>query len=119
MVPLRRPGDGIAHRHASAISADGSTIVGRGVVVADTHESLPMRWTAAQGMVTLGDMPGGSTTGSASAANGDGSVIVGISDTERGSEAFIYDDVDGMRNLRDVLSSVRLMSRVFELTSYC
>ena len=86
---------------AWAISADGSTIVGE----ADSSNgpSEAFRWTAATGMVGLGDLPGGTFNSLAKDVSGDGSVIVGVSSGGDGS--FIWDEADGIRNLKDVLQT--------------
>ena len=54
-------------------------------------------------MLGLGDLTGGCVDGRAFDASADGSVIVGQSNAEFGDEAFIWDEVLGMRNLSDVL----------------
>ncbi|NOX58234.1 MAG: PEP-CTERM sorting domain-containing protein [Planctomycetes bacterium] len=60
-------------------------------------------------MVGLGDLSGGAFS---SFANGgvsaDGSVIVGGGSTTSGSEAFIWDEGNGMRNLQVVLEELGL-----------
>lgn len=80
---------------ASAISLDGSTIVGGSI----THA---FRWTESGGMQSLGDPPiiiGDHSESWASAVSGDGSVIVG----NETAGAFIWDEARGMRSLGDVL----------------
>ena len=54
---------------AWAISADGSTVVGR------SNEAY--RWTSDSGMVGLGDFAGGNLASSGSGVSADGSVVVG------------------------------------------
>jgi uncharacterized membrane protein len=80
------------------------------------------RWTEAEGMVGLGDLPPGDYGSSAYAVSGDGSIIVGTStvgtpirtnpvetgiwtsiEDWRIARAFIWDQAHGMRNLQDVL----------------
>jgi probable HAF family extracellular repeat protein len=76
------------------ISADGSTIVGLGV----TGFSIDaFRWTSASGVVSLGD-------GLASAASGDGSLVVGDS-IERAS---IWDAQNNRRPIVQVLTDLGL-----------
>ena len=60
---------------AWGISADGKTIVGQSV---SDPGPQAFRWTAGDGMVGLGDLSGGPFASLASAANADGSVIVGF-----------------------------------------
>ncbi len=54
-------------------------------------------------MTGLGDLPGGSFYSRAQGASADGSVVVGSSISALGPEAFIWDDINGMRNLMDLL----------------
>ena len=54
-------------------------------------------------MVGLGDLAGGGFSSRALAVSADGSVVVGFGDSASSSEAFIWDQTHGMRNLRDVL----------------
>ena len=71
---------------ATAVSADGTTIVG-------VSKSQAFRWTTATGMVPLGDLPGGSSSSQANAVSADGSVIVGYSgSTFAGSEVFRWEN---------------------------
>jgi probable HAF family extracellular repeat protein len=55
-------------------------------------------------MVSIGDLPGGSTSASADDVNADGTVIVGFGSTSPGgTQAFYWTQADGMRRLWDVL----------------
>jgi len=77
---------------ATAVSADGSTIVGWSMQTA-------FHWTEAGGLQLLGeDWPG-----EALAVSGDGSVVVGWADFGEGYEAFIWDAAGGIRSLRQTL----------------
>lgn len=60
---------------SAAISADGTTIVGKSSSASGTAEAF--RWTAADGMLGLGDLPGGEFYSEAKAVSSDGSVVVG------------------------------------------
>jgi len=71
------PGGG-ALSNASAISADGSVVVG-GALSAFGSEAF--RWTSAGGMVGLGDLPGGDRWSFAYGVSADGSVVTGSSRT--------------------------------------
>lgn len=68
---------------ATAVSADGSVIAG--ISNAGSYNQPPygfehaFRWTAATGMVDLGDVQGGTTQSFAEGISGDGGVIVGQS----------------------------------------
>ena len=89
------PGGGTNSR-AYAVSADGSTVVGFGIVDFGPPGEEPreaFRWTAETGMVGLG----GDNTW-ALAVSADGSTVVGT-----GEEAFIWNETNGLRNLKDVL----------------
>jgi probable HAF family extracellular repeat protein len=93
-------GGGIDSR-ALAVTPDGSVVVGysdRGIAWAE-----PFRWTAGGGMLGLGHLPGGGLESMASGVSADGSVIVGRSLTASGNKAFIWDALNGMRDLQDVL----------------
>lgn len=105
MVGLGELPGGIYHSVATAVSADGTTIVGYSDTTGGGPAREAWRWTAATGMVGLGGFPGGiAIRSAANAVSADGSVIVGYG---RGSnpydEAFIWDAVNGMRNLQTVL----------------
>ena len=86
------------------VSADGSVFVGekynpQGEVV---RRNEAFYWSAATGLVSLGDLPGGGYTSVVHAVSADGSVIVGMGST--GSPAaFIWDQTNGMRTLQNVL----------------
>ncbi len=95
---------------AHAISADGSTVVGGDTIwaVNNSRETEAFRWTEAEGMIGLGDLPGGDRQGTAFDVSGDGSFVVG-----RGSvgfvqgypdyHAFVWDSQNGMRRVQDML----------------
>lgn len=109
-VMVALPDSGI-ESSAWDVSLDGSVVVGgdrlsedvlRGkkVIAPATNEAY--RWTEA-GMVYLGDLEGGRHWSSAAAVSADGSVVAGSSETSIGQEAFVWDQVNGMRNLKDTL----------------
>ena len=54
-------------------------------------------------MVGLGDLPGGIFSSTAFALSGDGKVIVGDGRTDLGFEAFVWDEINGMRSIRTML----------------
>ncbi len=88
---------------ATAVSDDGQTIVGWS---SSPTRTQAFRWTASGGMQGLGDLPGGASQSIAHGVNGNGSVVVGVAHTSAGGEAFIWDSVNGIRNLRAVLTSL-------------
>jgi probable HAF family extracellular repeat protein len=71
-------------------------IVGGGLV--DGHGD-GFRWTAATGLVRLGDLPGGAVGSSARDVSADGSVVVGSSNSEIGGESFRWTAASGMVGL--------------------
>lgn len=85
---------------ATDVTPDGSVVVGQGGRLLAGPEAF--RWTADEGVVGLGFLPG-SLSSQANAVSADGSVVVGETP---GSilQAIIWDEDQGMRRLRDVLS---------------
>lgn len=101
------PGD-LPQSQALGISQDGSTVVGRSERRVDGGSAIQreaFRWTAETGMVGLGDLPGGDFDSRAFAASGDGSIVVGESETSSGgaTRAFIWDETNSMRDLKQAL----------------
>ena len=86
----------------NSVSADGKVIVGYGTNSSFAQEAF--RWTEGQGIVGLGDLPGGTFESAAHDVSAGGSVVVGSS---RGgvnaNEAFVWHASHGIRKLRDVL----------------
>lgn len=97
-VPLG-PVPGSTTSRALAVSADGRTVVGATDSISSPRA---FRWTAEEGMVALGDLPGGTAMSIARAVSADGSVIVGQSDGANGPEAFRWTAEDGMVGLGDL-----------------
>jgi uncharacterized membrane protein len=83
---------------ARAVSGDGSVIVGLGYF-GNSVEVEAFRWTQAEGVVPLGDLPGGRFRSVAREVSDDGSVVVGVGESESGSEAFRWDAIEGMVGL--------------------
>ncbi len=65
---------GVGFRCPTAVSGDGSTVVGYSGYV---PSGRAMRWTWNEGVLELGDLPGGDDASTAYGVSGDGSVIVG------------------------------------------
>ena len=86
----------------NAVSADGLVVVGRN----NFGGSEAFRWTAAEGLVGLGDLPGGTVFSEALAVSADGSVIVGRSVSDSGSEAFRWTQATGMVGLGDLSGGI-------------
>ena len=95
---------GTYRSEAFGVSADNSVIVGISSSDRSDHYEA-MLWTEADGMVGLGDLPGGEFYSFANGVNADGSIVTGWATTQLGREAFIWDTVHGMRNLKDVFVS--------------
>ena len=91
------------------IADDGRTIVGSArtlpsILGGDGEVEQAFRWTEEGGMQGLGWLPGGSTYSEAIAVSADGSMVFGSSiDGTGANAAFIWTELDGMRNLQDVL----------------
>ncbi len=77
-------------------SADGSIIVGRGS--SETGDQA-FRWTEQDGLIGLGDLPGGTSWSMGTAVSADGSVVTGISSGDIGSQVFRWTSGDGMVSL--------------------
>jgi uncharacterized membrane protein len=96
---------------AESVSSDGSVIVGmsRSENSADTPLSphVPgeaFRHTRFEGMVGLGDLPGGEFHSRAIDVSSDGRVIIGFGHSAKGKESFVWDaDSNAMRSLFDAL----------------
>jgi probable HAF family extracellular repeat protein len=85
-----------AFSRATAISADGSVIVGWSKASFPSSAPEPFRWEN-------GVMTGLGVRGSAWAVSADGSVVVGGDDVVEGVNAFIWDSKHGLRDLKGVL----------------
>ena len=82
----------------AAISGDGSTVVGYQPSANSLGDSA-VRWTAAQGIVALGDLPGGANQSYAQAVSANGGVVVGWRSSAAGGEAFRWTSSEGMSTL--------------------
>ncbi|MFQ5422635.1 MAG: PEP-CTERM sorting domain-containing protein [Phycisphaerae bacterium] len=87
---------------ALGVSADGTTAVGWSFVN-NSALNEAWRWTAATGMVGLGDLPGGIADGQAFGASLDGSVVVGVGSNALGfdNEGWRWTAAGGMVGLGD------------------
>jgi probable HAF family extracellular repeat protein len=91
---------------ANGISADGLVIVGGSSSTATGSQALEaFRWTQEDQFQSLGDLPGGSYQSEALAASASGAVIVGVSNSSIGDEAFVWDETNEMRALFDVVEA--------------
>ena len=101
-------GDGFSI--ASAVSSDGTAIVGISSRPGAPDNGEAFRWTSSGGMVGLGNAPDGRFLNSrATAVSADGAVIVGNGDAIVGEDLltspFIWDADHGMRPLQDLLAN--------------
>ncbi len=95
---------------AFGVSANGSAVVGFGQS-ADSSPFQAFRWVLTNAMTGAGTMTGlgylpttGNQNSRANAVSGDGNVVVGFSETAPGqNQAFIWDPVNGMRRLADLV----------------
>jgi probable HAF family extracellular repeat protein len=83
------------------VSSDGTVVAGTSSSAAGTEA---FRWTEADGMQSLGDLPGGHwyTLSVATGISGDGSTIIGYSESDDGMQAFRWTAADGMQGLGDL-----------------
>jgi probable HAF family extracellular repeat protein len=89
---------------AAAVSADGLVIVGTDWPGDGNYEAV--RWTRSpMAMVGLGDLPGLQFDSHAFDVSADGSKVVGVGTGSPSTEAFLWDEANGMRAIREILSS--------------
>lgn len=81
---------------ANAVTPDGSVIVGSGFAALGQEA---FRWTAATGMVPLGDLDGGKYESSALAVSADGNVVVGYANIVGGSVPMRWTAATGLQPL--------------------
>ena len=96
------------------VSADGSVVVGFSNTGFNREEAF--RWTGADGMVSIGELPGGQARAKAMGVSADGSVIVGVDEIDAsgtgdadgwGTEAFSWTAAAGMVGLGAIVSESR------------
>ena len=90
---------------ARDVSADGSVVVGHSdsALVDPGFGREAFRWTRRDGMIALGDLPGGSFSSGALAISNDGKVVVGSGTSGRlGREAFRWTEGTGMVGLGEL-----------------
>lgn len=103
MVGLGLLGTQFRHNCATAVSSDGSVIVGYAAAVS---VGQPFLWSEATGPVWLGNLGFGGL-GSAQDVNADGTVVVGHTSTLVGNEAFRWTSATGMAGLGYLQSTDR------------
>ncbi len=97
---------GAVESSATAVSADGTAVVGYSKSASSGANPEAFRWRANTGMVALGDLPGGAYYSLANDVSRDGAVVVGDSYSGSGTynppfEGFKWTEVDGMTSLGD------------------
>lgn len=107
LPPMPNPWNG--GLEATAVSADGSVVVGSGPAFNPSggFANHSFRWTADTGVVDLGTIPGRPNASIyAMDCSADGNTIVGhFNDGGVGTwEAFVWTQADGFRSLRDILA---------------
>lgn len=100
---------------ANAANDDGSVIVGESHSAAGAPNGLEaFRWSEQEGMIPLGDLPGGAFASWAYAVSGDGDIVVGRASIQGPcgafgcgslSRAFIWTRCEGMRDVQLLLAA--------------
>ena len=105
---------GYADAEAFGVSTDGNVIVGASYFGPSGEQEQAVRWIAdgsgGFSIEALGDLPGGNFMSRAAAVSADGNVILGVSESDRGQEAFIWTPSGGMQRLGDSTGDLRAMS---------
>lgn len=97
------PGALLVSSSANGVSGDGNVVVGA------SNSSLgreAFRWSASDGMVGLGDLPGALVESSASAVSSNGSVIVGVGMPAFSSSEAVLWNSSGITGLGDLPSAI-------------
>ncbi len=68
---------GIFSSQASAMSADGSVVVGKSIVGPFSTDTEAFIWTSSGGIIGLGDLPSGPFESEATGVSADGTIVVG------------------------------------------
>jgi uncharacterized membrane protein len=89
---------GATSSQANGVSDDGTKVAGQ--TGGGLNEAFI--WDSTNGMVGLGDLPGGTTNSAGFNISGDGSTVVGRSNSASGIEAFRWDSTNGMQGLGDL-----------------
>jgi hypothetical protein len=91
---------------AFAVSDDNSVIVGSASVTPGSIYNEAVMWKTSGESIVLGDLPGGARSSSAQAVSGDGKIVVGVSTSARGLEAFRWTEKGGMRTVQGILKEL-------------
>lgn len=93
---------GTVESEATAISADGTVVVGWS---RSANGPEAFRWTPTGGMVPLGDLPGPGFASRATAVSPDGKIVLGLGVANGKNRVFIWDGTNGMRDLQNVMAA--------------
>lgn len=85
---------------ACAVSNDGSIVAG--IKYPQSSEQRAYRWTQADGVVLLGDLPEGGLRSTVNNISTNGSYVVGLGESESGKEAYRWTQSEGMVGLGDL-----------------
>jgi uncharacterized membrane protein len=96
-------GDQVNQGGVAALSFDGTVAVGSTRL--GPYERFAYRWSAATGVETLGDLPGGNLESDAWSVSDDGTIVVGVSSVDRGVAPFRWTVEEGMVQLPTLLPS--------------
>lgn len=96
---------------ALGVTPDGAVVVGQSNAFLDpdgrgfpVETTVAFRWTQSEGMVPIGDLPGGAQGGStATDVSADGAVIIGYGESAIGSEAYRWTAASGVVAIRELL----------------
>ncbi|MDO9405823.1 MAG: autotransporter domain-containing protein [Polaromonas sp.] len=107
-------GDAGADSSASAVSQDGSVIVGNSQVGGASSDTHAFRWTQAGGRADLGTL--GGNFSNADAVSADGKVVVGASrDAAGDSKAFRWSETYGMQAVDQWLAGAGVLVNNWDL----
>lgn len=99
------------HSYAQAVSADGSTIAGYCTTAAGTEGFV---WTAAAGIFSIGDLPGGALSCIPDCVSADGQWVGGRGTSDAGQQAILWSAATGLETL-DPLATGELPWRIHDL----
>ena len=114
MADLGTLGNVQGYSAATAVSVDGSVVVGQSTAQSGSGLSVvhAFRWTSASGMADLGTPAGDARNSRATGVSGDGTIVIGqysASCIECGERPFRWTANGGMQDLNDLLASAGVL----------
>jgi probable HAF family extracellular repeat protein len=97
-TPLGDLAGGAYSSAATAVSADGTSVVGTSYA-GDFNSRTAFWWTSGTGMISLGMLPGGNNDSTPYGLTGNGQSAVGYSESTPGTQAFRWTNGSGMSGL--------------------